>query len=268
LNSILTFVDQYCLFMKYILNPSFKSSEEQITNYVNKFNTKGILFGDGKRNKIKLFDLDSLTINMKSFKMPNLINKIAYKYFRKSKARRSYEYANKLLENGIGTPQPLAYFENYNWLGLTDSYYISEHLQADLTFRELVNDSDYPDFENILRQFTKFSFDLHQKGIEFLDHSPGNTLIKKGNENQYNFYLVDLNRMNFHEAMDIDQRMKNLSRLTPKKEMIAIMSDEYSKYYSESSSLIFEKMWHATNEFQEKFARKKKLKKKLKFWKS
>jgi hypothetical protein len=79
LNSILTFVDQYCLFMKYILNPSFKSSEEQITNYVNKFNTKGILFGDGKRNKIKLFDLDSLTINMKSFKKPNLINKIAYK---------------------------------------------------------------------------------------------------------------------------------------------------------------------------------------------
>jgi hypothetical protein len=232
------------------------------------FKSEGILFGNGKRNAIKIFDLEDKTINIKSFKIPNLINKIAYKYFRKSKARRSYEYANKLLENGIGTPQPIAYFENFNWLGLKDSYYASEHLVTELTFRELITIPDYPDHENILRQFTKFSFDLHQKGIEFLDHSPGNTLIKKTAENQYNFYLVDLNRMNFHEAMDIDQRMRNLSRLTPKKEMIAIISDEYSKYYSESSSLIFEKMWHATNEFQEKFARKKKLKKKLKFWKS
>ena len=254
--------------MQINIHSHFLNYKSKLSSCIENFNTAGILFGDGKRNKIKLFDLDSATINIKSFKIPNLINKIAYKYFRKSKARRSYEYANKLLENGIGTPQPIAYFENYNWLGLMDSYYISEHLQADLTFRELVNDPNYPDFENILRQFSKFSFDLHQKGIEFLDHSPGNTLIKKGNENQYNFYLVDLNRMNFHEAMDIDLRMKNLSRLTPEKEMIAIMSDEYAKYYSESSNLIFEKMWHATNEFQEKFARKKKLKKKLKFWKS
>ncbi|RKS13774.1 lipopolysaccharide kinase (Kdo/WaaP) family protein [Flavobacterium sp. 120] len=254
--------------MQINIHSHFLNHKSKLSSCIQNFDMTGILFGDGKRNKIKLFDLDSLTINIKSFKIPNLINKIAYKYFRKSKARRSYEYANKLLENGIGTPQPIAYFENYNWLGLTDSYYISEHLQADLTFRELVNDSNYLDFENILRQFTKFSFDLHQKGIEFLDHSPGNTLIKKTAENQYNFYLVDLNRMNFHKTMDIDQRMKNLSRLTPKKEMIAIMSDEYSKHYSESSSLIFEKMWYATNEFQGKFARKKTLKKKLKFWKS
>ena len=229
------------------------------------FKSEGILFGNDKRNTIKLFDLEDKKINIKSFKIPNIINQVVYKYFRKSKARRSYEYANKLLEKGIGTPQPIAYSENFNVLGLKDSYYVSEHLVTELTFRELINNPDYPDYENILRQFTKFSFDLHQKGIEFLDHSPGNTLIKKTAENQYNFYLVDLNRMNFHKTMDIDQRMKNLSRLTPKKEMIAIMSDEYSKHYSESSSLIFEKMWYATNEFQGKFARKKTLKKKLKF---
>jgi hypothetical protein len=196
------------------------------------------------------------------------VNKVAYRYFRKSKAKRSFEYATTLLKNGIGTPQPLAYYENYNSIGLRDSYYASEHLETELTFRELVEVPDYPDHENILRQFTQFTFNLHEKGIEFLDHSPGNTLIKKISDDEYNFFLVDLNRMNFHEAMDFDVRMRNLSRLTPKKEMIAIMSDEYSKYYTESANSIFEKMWQATVEFQEKFARKKKLKKKLKFWKS
>ena len=79
------------------------------------------LFGDGKRNKIKLFDLERTQINIKSFKVPNLINTIAYKYFRKSKARRSFEFANILLENKIGTPQPIAYFENSNFLGLKGS---------------------------------------------------------------------------------------------------------------------------------------------------
>jgi hypothetical protein len=252
--------------MKYIFNPSFKSFEKQIRNFVNNFDTTGILFGDGQRNKIKLFDLEDKTINIKSFKIPNIINQVAYKYFRKSKAKRSFEYANKLLENGIGTPQPLAYAENFTLLGLEKSFYYSEHLQAELTFRELVQNPDYPDHENILRQFTKFTFDLHQKGIEFLDHSPGNTLIKKGSQHQYEFFLVDLNRMNFHEDMDFDSRMKNFHRLTPKIEMIAVMSEEYARLYNKKYDAVFAKMWFYTNDFQLKFHRKIARKKKLLFW--
>jgi hypothetical protein len=254
--------------IKLMFSQTVQNSKE-ILRFIKEFNSDlGTVFGNGDRNVIKLFDLDGQTINIKSFKLPNIVNKVAYRYFRKSKAKRSFEYATILLENGIGTPQPLAYFENYNSFGLRDSYYASEHLETELTFRELVEVPDYPDHENILRQFTKFTFNLHEKGIEFLDHSPGNTLIKKISENEYNFFLVDLNRMIFHDLMDFDLRMKNLSRLTPKKEMIAIMSDEYSKYYIEPASSILEKMWQATVEFQEKFARKKRLKKKLKFWKS
>jgi hypothetical protein len=233
---------------------------------IENFDSSGTLFGDGQRNKIKLFDLEGKTINIKSFKIPNVINQVAYKYFRKSKAKRSFEYANKLLENSIGTPQPLAYAENFTLLGLEKSFYYSEHLQAELTFRELVQNPDYPDHENILRQFTKFTFDLHQKGIEFLDHSPGNTLIKKGSQDQYEFFLVDLNRMNFHEDMDFDSRMKNFHRLTPKIEMIAVMSEEYARLYNKKYDAVFAKMWFYTNDFQLKFHRKIARKKKLLFW--
>jgi hypothetical protein len=100
--------------MKYNFNSSLKFSKKQILFYITNFSSTGILFGDGKRNTIKLFELEGYTINIKSFKVPNLINKIAYKYFRKSKARRSYEYAVRLLENGIGTPKPIAFFENFD----------------------------------------------------------------------------------------------------------------------------------------------------------
>ena len=254
--------------MKYILSPLFNLSDKQIYFLITQFETSGTLFGNGDRNTIKLFDLNGQSINIKSFKIPNLINKIAYRYFRKSKARRSFEYATNLLEKGIGTPQPIAYLENYNWFGLTSSFYVSEHLVTELTFRELVEIPEFPENEIILRQFTQFCFDLHEKGIEFLDHSPGNTLIKKVGDQKYTFYLVDLNRMNFHTTMDFDMRMKNLSRLTPKKEMIAIMSEEYAKFYPQSKEIVFEKMWFFTQDFQQKFAKKKRLKKRLKFWKA
>lgn len=253
--------------MNFKVNPIFENSTESILNNIKMFSSTGELFGNGDRNKIKLFDFNEKKINIKSFKIPNLINKIAYRYFRKSKARRSFEYATILLEKGIGTPEPIAFLENFNALGLKDSYYVSEHLNADLTYRELVENPDYPDHENILRQFTRFSFGLHESGIEFLDHSPGNTLIKKNNEGTYDFFLVDLNRMEFHKAMTFEMRMKNLCRLTPFKEMVAVMSDEYSKLYNEPEQKTFETLWNYTADFQEKFYRKKRLKKKLKFWK-
>lgn len=253
--------------MNFKVNPIFIKSSSSILNIIKSFGHSGTVFGNGQRNIIKLFDFEGKTINIKSFKIPNLVNKIAYNYFRKSKARRSFEYATILLEKGIGTPEPIAYLENFNWLGLRDSYYVSEHLVTELTYRELVEIPDYPDHENILRQFTRFSFELHEKGIEFLDHSPGNTLIKKKADGNYEFFLVDLNRMVFHKSMTFEMRMKNLCRLTPLKEMVAIMSNEYAKLYSESEQKTYDTLWKYTADFQEQFFRKRRLKKKLKFWK-
>ena len=112
--------------------------KSQLFDLIDKFNTSGFLFADGNRNTIKLFDIDDLKVNIKSFKKPHLLNSIIYKYFRKSKSRRSFEYANILLENNIGTPQPIAYIEKSSVFGLNYSYYISEHLECDFTFREFL----------------------------------------------------------------------------------------------------------------------------------
>lgn len=250
------------------IHSQFQKNEQVLSRFIQNFTASGTLFGNGKRNTIKLFELEEITVNIKSFKVPNFYNKIIYKFFRKSKAKRSFEYANRLLKHGIGTPQPIAYAESFSFLGLNNSYYISEHLECDLTFRELVEIPDFPENEIILRQFTQFCYTLHQKGIEFLDHSPGNTLIKKTNDGKYEFFLVDLNRMNFLTEMSFEKRMKNLSHLTPKKDMVAIMSQEYSKLYKEETEdEIFQKMWSFTDDFQKNYHRKIRLKKKLKFWK-
>ncbi len=249
-------------------HPEFSQYSTDLKRFIDQFDSSGNLFGDGKRNKIKLFGLGDRTVNIKSFKVPNVINRVAYRFFRKSKARRSFEFANILLSHGIGTPQPIAYAEQFLISGLGKSFYISEHLQCDLTYRELVEVPDYPDHDNILRQFVAFCFQLHEHGIEFLDHSPGNTLIRKEADGRYAFFLVDLNRMEFHSSMSFETRMKNLSRLTPKREMVAVMAHAYAQLYRhQSEQEIFDRMWFYTNDFQVRFHQKIRLKKALKFWK-
>lgn len=244
----------------------FKSRISFLDDTINNFETKGEPFGDQDRNSLKLFSMDEMTINVKSFKIPNIINQIAYRFFRKSKAQRSFEYANKLKSLKIGTPQPVAYYEFTSPFLFKKSFYISEHLNVDYTYRNLTNDFNIPDYEIILRAFTRFTFKLHENGVLFLDHSPGNTLIKK-NGNDYHFYLVDLNRMNFGK-LDFKTRIKNFSRLTIHKSMVEIMSDEYAKCSGYNFDEVFNLMWQETQAFQERFYRKKRLKKKLKFWKA
>lgn len=250
--------------MNFKINPEFSSHREEILTAFENFEESGREFINGERNKIKVFEIGDLTVNIKSFKVPNKINQLVYKHFRKSKARRSFEFANILLEKKIGTPLPIAFQENFNAFGLQNSFYASIHQDYDLTFRELVENPDYPDWENILREFTRFCYKMHEAGIEFKDHSPGNTLIKKMDGNHYGFYLVDLNRMKFHDSMNTELRMKNLSRLTPKKEMVKIMSDEYAKVSDQNQENLFKLLWNFTSKFQTKYHRKLNAKNKLK----
>lgn len=226
------------------------------------YNFDSLKGGIGKRNIIKVVNHNGLELNIKAFKVPNLLNRLVYKFFRKSKAQRSFEYAEKLTKMNIGTPKLIAYFEFTSTFLFNKSFYISENQACDLTYRELTKDFNIPDYEKILRAFTRFTFSLHQKNIHFLDHSPGNTLIKKSGDS-YEFYLVDLNRMKF-ESMNFETRIKNFSKLTIHKSMVQIMSEEYARCSGEDYNRIFNLMWRETEKFQEKFHRKKRLKSKLK----
>lgn len=240
--------------------------DKQLVDILTNFEKSGTIFIKGNRNKIKLFSYNNLTINIKAFKVPNFFNKIIYKYFRDSKAKRSYNFANILIKKGIGTPMPIAFYEEFSFFGLEKSFYVSEHLEFDLMFRDLVDNDNYPNYKVIIKQFAEFCFRLHQNGIEFLDHSPGNTLIKKVGNDEYSFYLVDLNRMKFHDEMSFETRIKNLSRLTSKKKMAEEIAIEYAAASGENEIIVFDSIWKYTSEFQYKFYRKKRIKKRLKFW--
>ena len=248
------------------IHDNFKNHETFLDDIITNYDIKGEDFGNQDRNSLKLFKLEGKTLNVKSFRIPNLVNQIAYRFFRKSKAQRSFEYAKQLQSLNIGTPQPIAYYEFKSWFLFKKSFYISEQLDCDLTYRELTTDFNFPNHEAILRAFTRFTYDLHEKQVKFLDHSPGNTLIKKEGED-YQFYLVDLNRMEF-KPLDLEERIKNFAKLTTHKSLIEVMSDEYAKCCNKPYEEVFNLMWNNTQDFQRRYWRRRRIKNKLKFWKA
>ena len=248
------------------IQKEFINIEHEVKSFINNFDVVGETIYKGNRNELKTHQIKQLTINIKRFKTPHLVNRIAYRWFRKSKAERSFLYAKMLLDKNVGTPKPIAYQENYNTFGLLQSYYVSVQQNHDLTFRELIHQPDYPNREEILRQFTAFTFHFHNQGVFFLDHSPGNTLIEKLGYGNYAFYLVDLNRMQF-KTLTYEERLKNFARLSPTYNMVKIMADEYAKLIQKNPEAVFAQMWNEVEAFQTKSNKKHELKKKYRFWK-
>lgn len=245
--------------MQFTVHPYFNGKYHDLKSVVMDFENQGTVLSDGKRNLIKVVEWRGFKYNIKSFKKPHFFNAIAYKFFRKSKAKRSFEYARKLMSLGIGTPAPIAYGEEFSFWGLRESYYMSEHLAYDFTIREVLHDENFPDADKIIKQFTEFTFRLHEAGVEFLDHSPGNTLIVKNDEEDYEFYLVDLNRMRF-KKLSFKNRMKNFSRLTNEKVII----EKFSFYYAPLINVSERKVFFFMNKFIHKFQEKAKFKRKFK----
>ncbi len=243
------------------ISPDAKLGKNECLGIIERFGETGETVDDRGRNVIKKFEFPGLTVNVKSFKPPHLINSFVYKYFRKSKARRSFEYAQELLNRGIKTPEPIAYFEYLGLWGLGKSFYFSRHLLYDYTFYDLRDNCRKPVFEDLLRQFSRFAYELHERGVYHKDFSAGNILITH-QEEESSFYLIDLNRMKFID-LDVDLRMKNLSRLTEDPEVLGIIAEEYAKVSGWDFEMLNGKLMHYTAQFRKKYNRRMNLKHKL-----
>ena len=58
-----------------IISTKFKSFQSELLDVIDNFNEKGKLFDNRIRNKIKLFEFNGFTINVKSFKSLILLTK-------------------------------------------------------------------------------------------------------------------------------------------------------------------------------------------------
>lgn len=178
------------------------------------------------RNELKIIELDGIKTVVKSFKVPHLLNRIVYTYFRKSKAYKSYHNALRLEELGISTPKPIALIEFYESGLLGESFFISEYFEYDFTIRTPLLEP-LEDREAIFKVFAAYTYGLHQKGVWHLDYSPGNILIKR-TASGYQFSIVDINRMEFRPITPLEG-CENFNKLWASDEELEIMGREYAR---------------------------------------
>ena len=69
------------------------------------------------------------------------------------------------------------------------------------------------------------------------------------------------------KPLSFEERIKNFAKLTDQKSIVEVMSDEYAQCLGKDYQKVFNLMWSETVKFQEKFHKKRRLKKKIKFWK-
>lgn len=209
-----------------VIHPDYQHLRSRILDIPRRFPHEGTLVYQA-RNTLKAITVDGITLNVKSYRPPHLVNRVAYAYLRPTKAERSYRYAQLLLSRGIPTPRPVAYIVQRDTLGVTHSYYISLQLHDVFEFRDLRR-LNPPDLEPILLAFTRFTHHLHQLGIHFIDHSPGNTLIHREPDGTYTFYLVDLNRLRLRHLTPL-QGLRNFRLLNATPPMIRVIATEYAR---------------------------------------
>ncbi len=208
------------------INEKYKHFKNDLLNIQEIFNDSSESIHKA-RNELKIIELQGIKCVVKSFKIPNLLNRVAYTYFRDGKAKKSFLNATKLINLKVTTPEPIGIIEFYKSALLSESYFISVYEPYDFTIREVFHHK-VNDIEEILKAFTEFTFAIHTKGVWHVDYSLGNILITKEN-GTYKFSLVDINRMQFKE-ISAKEGLKNFNKFWAKdKNDLIIIAKEYAR---------------------------------------
>jgi len=211
--------------MKLVVHPKYNRLSNWIKEIPSFFSTQGEMIYKA-RNEIRIFDTDLGKMVVKSFRVPHIINRIAYSFLRLSKAERSYVYSLEIIKRGFETPQPIAYIERFKMGLLSESYYVSGYsdylLMRDFGFTKKLTEEGI----TILKAFARYTARLHEKEIYHTDYSNGNILYKKEGEN-VRFDLIDVNRVQFKKVTE-KMAYKAFHRLDLSIEMLEIVAREYA----------------------------------------
>ena len=212
--------------MKIVINPKYEQIDSFIKSIPDIFEKEGTTIYKA-RNELKEYNIDGIHVVVKSFKKPIFINRIIYKFFRPSKAKRAYNNAIELLRLEVLTPEPVAYIEVFGEGLFSRSYYISTKAQFSNHFGDL-GIKKFDNKKDILKAYAEFVGDLHNNNILHKDLSKGNILFFVEDE-KIRFELIDINRMVF-KKVNLKEGCKNFKRTIGDDETLAYIATYYAQY--------------------------------------
>lgn len=237
--------------MKIFINSQYKKLQSFIDQVPFRFHEDGKTIYKS-RNEIKVVETEGLLLNIKEYKAPHWINRIAYSSLRKPKCIRAYEYAIRLRNLGIETPEPVAYIILTVGGFISKSYFISIQSSYDRRFYEF-GEGGIVGREHILIAFAKYTAHLHTLNIYHRDYSPGNILFaERGDE--VCFSLVDINRMKFG-PVSFEKGCRNFARLWGQEDFFILVATEYAKARNFDVDKTIDRVLHYRNAFWKSYKR-------------
>lgn len=237
-----------------IINPEYQYLKDFIARLPETFLTEGEYLHDG-RNKIKIFDVNGLRINVKRYRIPLFFNRFVYIHFRQPKAVRAYDYALKLQALNINTPSPIAYILDKRSGLLGYSYFISVQVPYTRRFYEFGNAELNDEQQMILQEFGRYTAVLHEHQVYHQDYSPGNILFDL-QDNKPEFCLVDINRMEFGPVSQ-SKGCVNFARLWGSPAMFKIIAKEYARTRKFNEETVCKEVLEARRKYWQKVIRKR-----------
>ncbi len=202
-------------------------------------------------------------LNVKRYRRPIWINRVAYTFLRRPKGVRAFEYPRVLLAKGFETPAPVAYVERREGGMIAYSYFVSVQSPLRRRFFEF-GDAAEDQFGSVMREFASFTARLHEAGIIHRDYSPGNILFDSDGRGGWRFSLVDINRMEFRRV-GFREGLRGFVRLWGQPEMFALLAEEYAKARGEDPSAARAELLAYRERFWKRWARNHKIKFNLRF---
>ena len=217
--------------MKKLVNPKYCHLSGQMDElvYTDYFETHGELLYNVGRNVVKRFQWEGVDVVVKRFGRITSFNRLMYSTFRESKAMRAYKNASKLRAMGISTPEEIAVIETSSHGMLTDSYFISAYTPcSSLSYlREFTFEKK--EWFSLLDALVAWIAEMHEKGILHQDLNVGNILYQEQQDGSVTFKLIDNNRMKFRTNLTVEERLKEISRLSTNLDLHLYLLRKYAE---------------------------------------
>lgn len=245
--------------MYYVVADSYKDKEEWVKALPHSFPNGGKLLRDA-RNTVAVYDGRNLVV--KRFKRVAIIQAIAYTFFRPTKARRAYYYAERLLSLGIATPKPVAFIEIKEGMLFRRGFFISEYSSdADLLCLEQMTTSERKPYVDA---FVGFMLRLHKAGFMHGDSNLTNFMYHRENDGTLSFSTIDINRSHFLSSEPSHKQcLHNLVRLTHNRELLKEIVGAYALLRGWNEKESFDFVMSKLSFFETKLSIKRMFKKAL-----
>ncbi|MBO4317631.1 MAG: hypothetical protein J5855_05090 [Mailhella sp.] len=197
-----------------VLNPQFEALRGFVETIDTDFPQEGTVVYR-RRNTVKRFDAEPPrpALFVKSYGIPNVFNRVIYRFFRLPKAERAYRHTLKILELGFESPAPVAYVLFTSPLTLGRSYYISKASKYGRDTLDMFYKHGKAG-DRLAEAFALFTARLHKAGVMHLDYSSSNILYGREKDG-WHFSLIDTNRMRFLDRpLTMKEGCRNLVRIT------------------------------------------------------